>query len=107
MVWIWLASGGCAGGGGPEDVGVDGEVVVHDAVAHPDDLPPGHLGLAIGEVGGEPGGGFADDLDEVGEDDLEVLVGVEAVAAVLDPGADLGGGFEDVEESVAVTSRRS
>ena len=100
-------AGNLVGSSGPEDVEVDGEVVVHHAMTHPGDPPPGDLRVEAGKFGRQPARGLPDDLDQVRQDDLKVLVVVEPFAAALRANLDLLGRVENVSKALAIVSHRS
>lgn len=61
------------GGGGPDDLQVEVEIRVNNAVADGDDLAPGHFGVAVAEFGGQAVDGLADDrqmMEDGGRQDL-------------------------------------
>jgi hypothetical protein len=54
-----------------------------------------------------PSDGLPDHLDQVDQDDLGILVGVERGPALGGPDGDLLGGFNDVGQSLVVTPHRA
>jgi hypothetical protein len=59
-----------ARGNFPYDVRVDIDVIVHNAIAHADDLLPGNLRTLVTQVGANMGCGFANRLDQIGQNNL-------------------------------------
>ena len=81
----------------PEDVEVDVEVVVDEAVAHAGGGAPGDRGHRCPAFGADTPGGLADDLDELGQCEPKELVMIEITALLALAVADgLGRGVVQV-----------
>jgi hypothetical protein len=73
--------------------------VVHEAVAHAGGGTPRHLGQRCAAFGRDALGGFADDLDELGQREPEQLVVVEVAALLVRAVVDgLGGSLAQVAD---------
>jgi hypothetical protein len=64
----------------PHDVLVNAEVVVHDLVAHADDVCPSDLRVAITELPGDLMCSLTNDLNEMNQSEAKVLVGIVRLA---------------------------
>ena len=61
----------------PHDLLIDGQIVMHDLVAHPDDVAPWNLRVRCGVRRTDLAGGFSDDLNQSCQREAEVLIRIE------------------------------
>jgi hypothetical protein len=58
----------------PHDVVINAKVVVHDLVAHPDDVRPSDVRMVIAELSRNLPRGLDDGLDQMNQGEAKVLI---------------------------------
>lgn len=75
---------------------------MHDPVAHADYLAPRQERITVGQLAGDPRRSLAEHLDQVGQNDLQVLVTIETLSTPSHSNTDLVGGLEGVGKAFPI-----